>query len=145
MRKGVLNSLKQKVFPVVYESVYSEYEEFKKVNKNKEQFLRFAMDNHKTVSFVYDDNTYLMAPYKFSEDGVVFYDEKQDAFKTFLIDDITFVPILQESKVEESKVEEPETETEEINDDEDIFYLESDGLLDGDDLDISAIDEINEW
>ena len=124
-------------------------DEYKKCNENKHEFLKCAIENNKTVAFSNGWFTYVMSPYRFCNFGksVLMYNEKDDMFRIYDIEEIKFVPIPKEViDVELSDVDEPDYEL-------DDFSLESscdDDILTEKDilnehLDISAIDEINDW
>jgi len=85
-------------------------------NEDKHCFLKYAIENNKTVAFEYQWTIHIMSPYRFCNFGnsVLMYNDKTDMFKTYDIDEIRFVRI-------------------------------PDEITDVEDLDISAIDEINEW
>ena len=149
-------------------------EEDKKCNDNKHQFLKYAIENNKTIAFEYSWNIHVMTPYRICNFGksVLMYIEDEDTFRTYDIEQIRFVRIPEElrEKVTEDENEEDEEETEDENDIEYSDYLESSccedenddeyntaldleqsetfrelNRWDEDELDISAIDEINEW
>ena len=165
------------LLPTKYESVEDEVsvthfdndEEDKKCNDNKHDFLKYAIENNKTIAFEYSWNIHLMSPYRICNFGnsVLMYDEKHDMFRTYEIEEIRFVRIpIEELKITEEDVTEEEEETEDENE-EYSDYLESScddddeyntalsleqsetfrALIrwDDDELDISAIDEINDW
>jgi hypothetical protein len=70
-------------------------EEDKKCNDNKHQFLKYAIENNKTIAFEYSWNIHVMSPYRFCNFGksVLMYDEKHDMFRTYDIEEIKFVRI----------------------------------------------------
>lgn len=117
--------------------------EDKKCNDNKHKFLKYAIENNKTIAFEYSWNIHIMTPYRFCNFGksVLMYEEEYDMFRTYNIEEIRFVRIPQISK--ESDEEETEDDVEEETEYSD--YLESSCCEDDEELDISAIDEINEW
>jgi hypothetical protein len=155
----------------------NEDKEDKKCNENKHQFLKYAIENNKTIAFEYSwkDDVHVMSPYRICNFGksVLMYEEEEDTFRTYDIDQMRFVRIPEELRNEALD----EEETEDENDDErDEEYLESscdealdeedefdtafaleqsetfrelnrwdDEALDETELDISAIDEINDW
>jgi hypothetical protein len=155
-------------------------EDDRKCNDNKHQFLKYAIENNKTIAFEHSHNIHVMSPYRFCNFGksVLMYDEKNDMFRTYDIEEIRFVripPIIEDVDENEEEVTEDvdesdeneeeylesscyETEDEALDDDEfnTSFALEQsetfrelnrwddDEALD-EELDISAIDEINEW
>lgn len=106
-----------------------EDDEDRKCNDNKHQFLKYAIENNKTIAFEYGWNNHIMSPYRFCNFGksVLMYDEKHDMFRTYDIEEIKIVRIPSIIKEEEYS-----------------DYLES-SCCDEEELDISAIDEINEW
>jgi len=146
-------------------------EDDKQCNDNKHDFLKYAIENNKTIAFEHIHNIHVMSPYRFCNFGksVLMYDEKHDMFRTYDIEDIRFVripPIIEDG--DEALHENEVTETEDDDDNEEE-YLESScddesdddyntslaleqsetfrelNRWDDEDLDISAIDEINEW
>ncbi len=127
-----------------------ENEEDKKCNDNKHQFLKYAIENNKTIAFEYSwkDDVHIMAPYRFCNFGksVLMYEEEEDAFRTYDIDQMRFVRIPTQLRDDEdlSESDEEVTESEETESD-DEYLISSCDEDDIDDLDISAIDEINEW
>jgi hypothetical protein len=171
------------LLPTKYESVYDENDvddevsvthfdndvddEDKKCNENKHEFLKYAIENNKTIAFEYNWNIHLMSPYRICNFGnsVLMYDENHDMFKTYDIEEIRFVRIPNEElKITEDENEETEYSDylESSCDDEEDEYNTSlaleqsetfrelnrwdgDEALDENDLDISAIDEINDW
>jgi hypothetical protein len=165
------------LLPSKYVSVYDESVddnediEDKKCNDNKHQFLKYAIENNKTIAFEYSwkDDVHVMTPYRICNFGksVLMYIDYDDMFRTYDIDEMRFVRIpeeLREEEVTETEDDVDDNETEYLesscdDDDEDDEYNTALALeqsetfrelnrwddVDETELDISAIDEINDW